>query len=139
MKKLFVAGMVISIMLAGCTASAQPYLSVEEESAPEIVYETVSVTDMMHELNENAYNAEQKYNDAYVEVTGMLGNIDSDGKYFTLYKNEMSIIGVHCKITDKSQLEELSVQSKGNLMTVRGQIVSVGEVLGYTLSITEIR
>ena len=50
-----------------------------------IEYTAVTVAEMVEMLESNAMKAEATYQDQYVEITGRLGNIDSDGKYITLY------------------------------------------------------
>jgi len=106
----------------------------------EIVYTTCSVDEMVDMLNSNAMKAENTYNDQYVEVTGRLSNIDSDGKYISIYpiKNQWAFTGVQCYIKNdvqKQQVMELSIDDK---VTVKGKVISVGEILGYSLNIDEI-
>jgi len=91
-------------------------------------------------LNSNAMKAENTYNDQYVEVTGRLSNIDSDGKYISIYpiKDQWAFTGVQCYIKNdvqKQQVMELSIDDK---VTVKGKVISVGEILGYSLNIDEI-
>ncbi len=70
--------------------------SVKETDTPTpIEYTAVSVNDMMSQLDDNALGASDKYKGQYLEITGRLGNIDSSGKYISLYPDdEYAIIGV---------------------------------------------
>ena len=46
---------------------------------------------------------------------------------------------IRCKIKSEDQLNTVMDMSKGDKITVKGQITSIGEVLGYDLDITEIK
>lgn len=112
----------------------------EEEPKEEISYSPYSVSQMMSDLDNNALNAETTYKDQYVEITGVLGNIDSGGKYISLMPddNEFAFIGVQCYIKSDDQKSQVSAMSKGDTVTLRGKVTMVGEVMGYTLDIDEI-
>lgn len=107
---------------------------------PEIEYTVCTADAMIDLLDSNALKAENTYNDAYVEVTGRLANIDSDGDYISLdpIKDSWSFNRVMCYIKNDTQLQQVMDMSIGDKVTVRGQIKSVGEVLGYTLNTIEI-
>ena len=120
--------------------SAAGSASVAAPVEQEIVYTVCTVDEMMDMLNANAMKAENTYNDQYVEVTGRLGNIDSDGKYITLYpvKDQWAFLGVRCDLTNDTQKQQVMDMSIDDKVTVRGKITSVGEVLGFDLDINEI-
>lgn len=103
-------------------------------------YTPYSVADMIDDLNANALNASEKYKDQYVEITGKLRNIDSDGKYISLDpdNDEFNLIGIQCNIKDDTQKNKVSGMIIGDPVTLKGKITSVGEVLGYSLDIDEI-
>ena len=130
----------------GASGSEVPPVSVSTSAAAsvpvedEIVYTVCKVDDMMDMLNNNAMKAESTYDDQYVEVTGRLDVIDSDGKYISLFpiKDEWAFIGVQCYIKNDVQKQQVVEMSKGDRVTVRGKITSVGELLGYQLNIIEI-
>lgn len=121
-------------------ASAKTKTEKKEAKEEEISYTPYSVSQMMNDLDDNALNAENTYNGQYVEITGILGNIDSGGKYISLMPedNEFAIIGVQCYIKDDGQKSQVAAMSKGDTVTLRGKVKSVGEVLGYSLDIDEI-
>ncbi len=125
------------------TTPTDPDVSTSQQGAvskPEIEYTVCTADDMIDLLDSNALKAENTYNDAYVEVTGRLANIDSDGDYISLdpIKDSWSFNRVMCYIKNDTQLQQVMDMSIGDKVTVRGQIKSVGEVLGYTLNIIEI-
>ena len=124
----------------GSSGDVSGSVSVVAPVEQEIVYTSCTVDEMMDMLDGNAMKAENTYNDQYVEVTGRLGNIDSDGKYISIYpiKNQWAFIGVQCYIKTDKQKQQVMEMSIDDKVTVRGQIKSVGEVMGYSLNIIEI-
>lgn len=115
--------------------------NVAEEKEEEIQYTAYTVNEMMDDLNANALNASDKYKDQYIEITGRLGNIDSSGKYITLYPDdEWAITGVHCNLkrNNEEQRQAVTSMTMDSQITLRGKCTGVGEVLGYTLEIDSI-
>lgn len=112
-----------------------------EETVVEINYKQVTVSEMMNALESNALKAEKTYQAQYLEITGRLGNIDSDGKYITLYPtdNEWAFIGVQCYIKNDEQLNKVLEMSVDDTVTLKGKVITVGEVIGYGLDIDEIK
>ena len=100
----------------------------------------MSVSEMVDTLESNAMKAEATYQDAYVEITGRLGNIDSDGKYFTLEPSddEWAFYGVQCYMQNEEQKAQVIEMSVGDTVTLRGQITEIGEIMGYSLDIDSI-
>ena len=95
---------------------------------------------MMADLENNALGASDKYKDQYLEITGRLGVIDSSGKYISLYPDdEFALIGVQCYIKNDEQKSKVSAMKKGDTVTLKGKCTNVGEVLGYSLDIEEIK
>ncbi len=107
-----------------------------------VSYKDVTALGMIKELNKNAMAAKSNYNGQYVSVTGRLGNIDSDGKYFALEPDTddatYMFSSIHCTIrTDEVKNQIISI-NKGDIITVRGKITDVGEVLGYTMNVDDL-
>jgi hypothetical protein len=95
----------------------------------------VDVDMLVDALSKNALNASNTYKDQYVEVTGRLSTIDSSGKYFGLDPiNGWSLTNFLCYITSE-QLEIVAGLERGDIVTVRGAITNVGEVLGYAMTV----
>lgn len=106
-----------------------------EKPVPE--YSAVSIQELNGELKSNALRAEKQYQNAYVTFTGKLDTIDSDGSYITVCADddEWGFESIQCFVQDDSQLDVILEKSTGDLVTVSGQITSIGELLGYHLDI----
>ena len=106
-----------------------------------IEYTACTVDEMVALLEENALSASDTYKDQYVEVTGRLDVIDSNGSYISIYpiNNEFSLTGVQCKIKTDEQLDTVKSLTKGQNVTIQGKVTDVGEVLGYTMDIDAIK
>lgn len=109
------------------------------EPTPEPEYISIKVDDMMDLLEENALKAENTYQDMYLEVTGKLKVIDSDGKYISLHriKDDYDIVGVRCDINNEIQKNQVMEMKKGDIITVKVKITSIGEIMGYSGDIIE--
>lgn len=117
-----------------------PSEKIEPTPDPEIEYQVFTVKQLVDDLNANALKAEQTYDGQYVEITGSLDVIDSDGKYIGLYPPDAFVVmSVQCYIQNDAQREQVMGMSKGDMVTVRGKITDVGEIMGYTLDIDEIK
>lgn len=113
----------------------------EPKEEVKIEYTAYDLNEMMQELDSNPLNADKKYTDQYIEVTGKLNNIDSDGSYISLVRTdeEYSFLDIQCFIQSDEQLDVVSQCSIGDTITVKGQITDVGEVLGYQMKVDEIK
>lgn len=128
---------IAAVLFAGGSDSDTPAQTSNGGTQETIEYIAVSVDDMMKLLSENALNATETYKDQYVEITGRLGVIDSNGSYISLYptNDRYAIIGVTCYIESDEQAEIVKALAKDQTVTLRGQVTSVGEVFGYSLDI----
>ena len=111
------------------------------ESTTPIEYTEVDLKDIFDLLDTNALKAEKEYQNAYIKFTGAINNIDSDGDYISVKAigDDWGFDSVQCYVTDDSQLDIILDKSVGETVTVSGKIKSVGEVLGYSLDIKEIK
>lgn len=111
-----------------------------DKKAAEITYTSYDLATMLDELENNAMVAEDTYTDAYVEVSGVISVIDSDGSYIAIEPDngEFYIINMTCNFQNDDQREVVKQKGKGDTVTVKGQITSVGELLGYDLDIDSI-
>lgn len=141
--------LLVILMIAGAASGSKKESSKSSRSAGSsgekttvtpITYLSVSVDDMVAELEDNALNASDHYKDTCLEITGKLSNIDSSGKYINLdpVNSDFSIYGVQCYISDDAQRNAISNMKKGDTITLKGQCTDVREVLGYSLDIDEI-
>lgn len=114
---------------------------VETPASEEVVieYQQVSAETLLTTLEENALRAETNYQDAYVEITGELSVIDSDGKYIGIDDGSFTMINVSCYVTDESQLNTILEMNVGDTVIVKGQITDVGELLGYFVDIHDLK
>ncbi len=108
----------------------------------EIVYEKVDLRTMMDELDDNALKAETKYQNKYIEVTGKISNFDSDGSYISIEPvnaDAWNFDNMMCYIKSDQQRQYLLNKSKGDTVTIKGKVKSIGEVLGYSVDIKEVK
>ncbi|MBR5534388.1 MAG: hypothetical protein IKU62_06045 [Ruminiclostridium sp.] len=105
-----------------------------------VEYVVTDIKTMADELENNALNAEDTYSDAYLEITGVLNSVDSDGSYITVthYQDAYGFDSIQCFVKDDTQLDVIKTKSVGDTVTVKGQISNIGELLGYTMDIHEI-
>jgi len=111
-------------------------------SKVETVYEQVDLQVMFRELEENAMKAEENYQNKYVEIIGKISNFDSDGSYISIEPvsaSEWNFNTMLCNIKNDEQKQLLMEKSVGDTITVQGKVTSIGEVLGYSMDIDDIK
>ena len=106
---------------------------------PAVTYTAYSVGQLMGDLDSNALKAESTYQDQYVELTGRLNVVDSDGDYISIVPqdDQFAILGVQCYLQTEEQRQQVLEMQIDQVITVRGQITSVGEVMGYLLDVDD--
>lgn len=114
--------------------------STSATTGTQIQYEQVDLQTMLDELDANAMRAEETYQDKYIEITGEIRNFDSDGKYISIRPCGASILTerVMCYLTDSTHKAFLLEKAVGDVVTIKGKVSSIGEVLGYSVKIAEI-
>lgn len=126
---------------SGSTSSTATSKTAVSSSSSEaaIEYTAYTVIELSEDLNSNALKAADKYKGQYVELTGRLSVIDSNGKYVSIVDStdEWAITGVQCYIKNDEQKQVVMDMSIGDEIVVKGKITDVGEVLGYFLDMTE--
>ena len=126
---------------SGSTSSTATSKTAVSSSSSEaaIEYTAYTVTELSEDLDSNALKAADKYKGQYVELTGRLSVIDSNGKYISIVDStdEWAITGVQCYIKNDEQKQVVMDMSIGDEIVVKGKITGVGEVLGYFLDMTE--
>lgn len=107
-----------------------------------ISYTHYNVTELFDALKNNAMKAQSDFKDQYVEIEGYLDVVDSDGKYIGVgaAPNDYNYIlqNVQCYIKDDTQKQQIMEIGTESPITVRGKIISVGEVLGFSVNIDSI-
>lgn len=138
-RNLFIIVILAALGSAGDSSSNEGQASTQKPETA-ISYEPVDIQAMFDELDANALRAERTYQDKYIEVTGKLRVIDSDGKYITIcaLDDDWGWDSLHCSITDASQLDIVMEKNAGDTLTIKGQITDIGEILGYYVDIHEI-
>lgn len=126
---------------SGSTSSTATSKTAVSSSSSEaaIEYTAYTVTELSEDLDSNALKAADKYKGQYVELTGRLSVIDSNGKYISIVDStdEWAITGVQCYIKNDEQKQVVMDMSIGDEIVVKGKITDVGEVLGYFLDMIE--
>lgn len=98
----------------------------------------VTATQLISDLESNALSAKNTWNDKRVTITGTLSNIDASGDYFSLQgTNDFSFTNIQIFIDDKF-VDTVSGFTKGQKVTVTGDITDVGEILGYSVDAVSI-
>lgn len=123
------------------TSTSSTSTSDTTTETPEVIeYTAIDVDALNDALENNAAAAKDTYNKRYLEITGRLSNIDSDLSYISIGSttDEWDFMTIQCFIKDQATKDIVKTLSKDDTIVVKGQITDVGEVLGYTLNITEI-
>lgn len=141
---ILIAVVVVLVLFAAIGSSGSDTTTTSApapSSTPEVIeYQAYSVHDMVDILEKNAMKAEATFDGQYVEISGRINVIDSDGKYISVVsaKDKYAFTGVTCYIMNDEQTNAVMEMSVNDKIVIRGKITGVGEVLGYYLDITEI-
>lgn len=131
---------VVLSLLAGTGEGENESESTTETGTEQsIEYIKCSVSEMIDNLEKNALNAKELYEDKYVEITGRVDVIDASGEYICLYpvNDKWALTSVQCFIKNEEQTNYVKSITTGDILTLRGKVTMVGEVLGYSLNIHE--
>lgn len=122
------------------TASGDTGTTTEAPVEEKIEYQDIAVGQLNKDLEANAMKASDTYKGNYYAVTGKLSNIDAQGGYISITDpdDEWDIMGIQCYIKTDEVKDIVKELSTGDIITVRGKITDVGEVLGYQLDIDSI-
>ncbi len=107
----------------------------------EVTYEPIAIEKLFDDLNTNPAKAENLYQDNYIEITGKINTIDSDGNYISIESSSDKywLESIMCYIQNQDQLNVIFDKAKGDKVTIKGQIVEIGEIVGYTIKIHSIQ
>jgi len=140
-KGWFIALVVIFVIAAvssGSNNSTEKTTTQEPVVQEEIVYTEYSAAQLITDLQDNALNATNKYEGQYVQVTGKLNVIDSDGKYISIDNGGFDLVNIQCFLKTDEQRAKVASLSKKDTVVVKGKVKSVGEVLGYSIDVDSI-
>ena len=138
MKKYFYSVLVMALFAIGFAASDDSESSVGD--VPETM-EAISAESMLSDLEKNQMRAQKKYKGNWYEISGKLGNMDSDGDYFSLEGDGFRMIDVHCKLPGNKKEEltkKLLNMENGDHVTVKGKVTDVGEVMGFRVTVDDL-
>ena len=123
------------------TTTTSSVSAAAKPSPTPIEYTEMDVIQLLGALKTNALAAKEAYQNQYVSLTGKLSNIDADGKYISLSANtdgyEYMFDSIHCSIKTDEIKKAVMDMRVGDIITVKGKITDVGEVLGYYLTIDQ--
>ena len=127
-------------VLGGCGDSSDKK---SNEAATHKTYAEADINILISEAKENAAAAGKNYKDKDVKIVGgIVNNIDSDLKYFTLDGTDknFSMLHVSCQIDKQNKELQDAVLNikKGQPVIVYGHIKDVGDIMGYTLKLDKI-
>lgn len=127
-------------VLGGCGDSSDKK---SNEAATLKTYAEADINILISEAKENAAAAGKNYKDKDVKIVGgIVNNIDSDLKYFTLDGTDknFSMLHVSCQIDKQNKELQDAVLNikKGQPVIVYGHIKDVGDIMGYTLKLDKI-
>lgn len=113
--------------------------TVEATTEP-VSYTVCDAATLIKELEGNALRASDTYKGKYVQIQGKLSNIDSSGKYISIEPNndDFVITNIQCFVTNDAQKTVIAGLNIDDVITIKGQITDVGELMGYSLDIDEI-
>ncbi len=131
---------VISSSQGGDESATQTTPTSSEVAQQEIVYTEYTVSQLVNDLEDNALNAKNKYDNQYVKITGDLSVIDSSGKYISLDPSgdSFNLTSVQCYLQNDEQKARVASMKKGDSVTLKGKVTDVGEVFGYSIDIDSI-
>ena len=110
-------------------------------ASEEIVYEAVDLQTMFDELEGNAMKAEANYQNKYIEFQCKIQSFDSDGAYISvepINADEWNFTTAMCYIKNDTQKEFLIQKNVDDIVTIKGKVKSIGEVMGYSIDIAEV-
>lgn len=111
------------------------------DKADEIVYEEVDLQTMFDDLEANAMKAENNYMKKYIEFECKIASFDSDGSYISVEPvnaSEWNFKTAMCYIKNDTQKTFLIEKNVGDRIKVKGKVKSIGEILGYSIDISEV-
>ena len=118
---------------ASSQSSANPDEKIEEQETAE--YSSESLSKMIDMVEDYPIKAEEEYTGKYIQVSGYLDVVDSDGKYFTIVSDPDDFIlldSIHwCMDKGSDVYDFIKDVKKGSYITVCGEITEVGETIYY--------
>ena len=118
------------------------YVSEEESLEVPTYCEKVTVNQMRDDLKKNEVKAQDTYSNKWFEISGILGDMDSEGSYFHLEDEHfLFAYSIKCRIPRNKKdmiVNKLKIRQKGKALTVKGKITDMGELMGYEVTVVDI-
>lgn len=135
-----VAMMIIAVMFPDSFKGGDTANAPDATTSQQIHYEQVDLQTMLDDLETNALLAEETYQDMYVEITGEIKSFDSDGKYISIvpYGAPLLTDWTQCFLSDPTHKTFLLEKAVGDVVTIKGKVITIGEIIGYQVRIVEI-
>ena len=118
---------------ASSQSSVDPIEETDEQETAE--YSSESLSKMIDMVEDYPIKAEEEYTGKYIQVSGYLDTVDSDGKYFTIVSDpdDLTLLdNIHWSMDNGSDVYDfIKDAKKGSYITVCGEITDVGETIYY--------
>ena len=118
---------------ASSQSSVDPVEETDEQETAE--YSSESLSKMIDMVEDYPIKAEEEYTGKYIQVSGYLDTVDSDGKYFTIVSDpdDFTLLdNIHWSMDKDSDVYDFIKDTKeGSYITVCGEITDVGETIYY--------
>lgn len=117
-----------------------PAEAAETEPETETVeYISVTADELVDALDSNAMKAQNDYKNQYLEISGKLGTIDSNGAYIDVDSNkDFDFTSIQCYLKTDEHKDVIMNKTKGDPVVVRGYCKDVGEFLGYSIDVDNV-
>ena len=101
-------------------------------------YKRCDISTMLNDFFSNPLKANYNYANQYIEITGSLDVIDSEGKFITVYADESDMYGIYCTLQNDKQRRQVMNMQLGQIITIRGKCTDIDTIYGYYLDIDSI-
>lgn len=135
MKKEVIIAIVIIVALALIGAAAVFLIKPNDSIPAPVVYEQVEVNALFDALKDDILVAGE-YKDKSVEVSGNVCLVNPNENYVNISIPDNSLV-VFCKAISAEQNSFINNCAIGDAITVRGKIVKVESLSGYTVEVDE--
>ena len=120
---------------AGASSQSSVDSGEETDERETAEYSSESLSKMIDMVEDYPIKAEEEYTGKYIQVSGYLDTVDSDGKYFTIVSDpdDFTLLdNIHWSMDKGSDVYNfIKDAKKGSYITVCGEITDVGETIYY--------
>lgn len=120
---------------AGASSQSSVDSGEETDEQKTAEYSSESLSKMIDMVEDYPIKAEEEYTGKYIQVSGYLDTVDSDGKYFTIVSDpdDFTLLNnIHWSMDKGSDVYDfIKDAKKGSYITVCGEITNVGETIYY--------